>query len=192
VRIPTATLTPFTSANGSFDTIQATTSWVEQNLLRMTYRAIGDIAKLKIPVPSSLRRAERLWEHTCFEAFIRGDNGSSYYEFNFSPSGEWAAYSFRAYRDGGPVQDDGVAPDIVVGRLSDRIELDAVVYLDRLPAIRPGSFLRIGLCAVIEASDGSLSYWALKHPADKPDFHHPDSLALELPFPSQSASKRIK
>ena len=35
---------------------------------------------------------------------------------------------------------------------------------------------RIGLSAVIETTDGALSYWALAHPAEKPDFHHPDLL----------------
>jgi hypothetical protein len=33
---------------------------------------------------------------------------------------------------------------------------------------------------VIEAADGSLSYWALRHPPGKPDFHHRDAFALEL------------
>ena len=34
--------------------------------------------------------------------------------------------------------------------------------------------------AVIEEADGTKSYWALAHPSDKPDFHHPDSFALDL------------
>jgi hypothetical protein len=33
---------------------------------------------------------------------------------------------------------------------------------------------------VIEENDGMLSYWSLKHPPGNPDFHHPDSFALEL------------
>jgi hypothetical protein len=40
---------------------------------------------------------------------------------------------------------------------------------------------RLGLSAVIETVDGFFSYWALAHPSDKPDFHHPDSFILELP-----------
>jgi hypothetical protein len=35
------------------------------------------------------------------------------------------------------------------------------------------------LAAVVETTRG-ISYWALHHPADKPDFHHPDSFALRL------------
>lgn len=40
---------------------------------------------------------------------------------------------------------------------------------------------RLGLSAVIEGVDGAISYWALVHPSDKPDFHHPDSFVLDLP-----------
>jgi len=33
---------------------------------------------------------------------------------------------------------------------------------------------------VIEARDGRISYWALNHPTNKPDFHHADGFALKL------------
>jgi len=36
------------------------------------------------------------------------------------------------------------------------------------------------LSAVIEDDDGAFSYWALRHPPGKPDFHHPDAFALML------------
>jgi hypothetical protein len=187
MKISTSTLKPFALGQGNLESIQSRVSYVEPNQLRISYEATGDIAQLRIPARSSPRRSDRLWENTCFEAFLRVDGDSPYYEFNFSPSGEWAAYEFRGYRDGGPIANDDVAPAIVVRRSADRIELDAVVHLDRLPAIRLGSLLRIGLAAVLEAHDGRLSYWALEHPAAKPDFHHPDSFALELAFSSQSA-----
>jgi hypothetical protein len=38
----------------------------------------------------------------------------------------------------------------------------------------------IGLSAVVEATDGSLSYWALAHAPGRPDFHHAHSFGLEL------------
>ena len=40
---------------------------------------------------------------------------------------------------------------------------------------------RLGLSVVIETLDGAISYWALAHPSEKPDFHHPDSFILTLP-----------
>ena len=46
-----------------------------------------------------------------------------------------------------------------------------------LPQGRP---LRLGLSAVVEDVDGILSYWALRHPSGKPDFHHTDAFALQL------------
>jgi hypothetical protein len=43
--------------------------------------------------------------------------------------------------------------------------------------------LRLGLSAVIAEADGRMAYWALAHPAGRPDFHHPDCFALDLPAP---------
>jgi len=180
-------LFPFTLAASGVATIRSSLSFAEPNRLRINYLARGEIGFLILPGNRSPRRADRLWQHTCFELFLRTNGDSSYCEFNFSPSGEWAAYEFRDYRDGRPIDDEELSPEIVVRRRSDRIELDAVVRLDRLSVLRPAVSLRIGLSAVIESGDGTLSYWALKHPAPKPDFHHPDSFALELALPSQGA-----
>ena len=97
--------------------------------------------------------------------------GPAYREFNFSPSGEWAAYAFAAYRDGGPLV---IAdPIITVRRAPERLELEASVPVE-------GASLRIGLSVVVEDAEGALSYWALRHAPGKPDFHHRDAFALEL------------
>ena len=40
--------------------------------------------------------------------------------------------------------------------------------------------LGLGICAVVEDKAQVLSYWALKHPAEKPDFHHAGSFVVEL------------
>ena len=191
MQMSTVTLNHFARHDGVVESIQSRISCVEGNLLTINYSATGDLARLTIPAQGASGRADRLWEHTCFEAFLRVDNDSSYYEFNFSPSGEWAAYWFRGYRDGGPFAGEGAASDIRVRRSAHCLELDAVVHLNRLPAMRLSALLRIGLSAVIEASDGTLSYWALKHTGAKPDFHHPDSFAIELSMPGRNEGKRI-
>jgi hypothetical protein len=159
----------------------------ESAALAFSYTIIGDIHRLLIPVAAAPKHVDGLWRHTCFEAFIGMKGSPVYYEFNFSPSSEWAAYRFRAYRDGEPVDDDALAPDISFEHAADRLRLAATIGLDRLSVIQPGATLRIGLAAVIEATDGSLSYWALKHPSDKPDFHHSDSFTLELALAAESA-----
>jgi hypothetical protein len=139
----------------------------------------ADLSSLRIPEPRSSRRADGLWRHTCFEAFVMAGEGPGYREFNFSPSGEWAVYSFHGYRDGGELESE-LAPKIVARRTLNRLELEAQVCRGFLPQGRP---LRLGLSAVVEHADGARSYWALQHPPGKPDFHHPDSFAMQLALP---------
>ena len=115
------------------------------------------------------------------------EDGPGYREFNFSPSGEWAVYTFRSYRESGELDVDldvdldvERTPGIVVRRTLNRLELDVEIGQNFLP---PGRSLRLGLSAVMEDVDGELSYWALRHPEGKPDFHHPDAFASQLVLP---------
>lgn len=150
--------------------------------LQMTFRLEGDIPRIQVSPPGLPRIGAELWRHTCFEAFIALDNQPSYHEFNFAPSGEWAVYALRAYRDGAPVANEAMCPQIALRSTGDRLDLDAVVRLDSLSAIHTRAVLHVGLSAVIEASDG-LSYWALRHSADKPDFHNAAGFALLIEPP---------
>ena len=150
--------------------------------LQMTFRLDGDIPRILIPSPALPRIGTELWHHTCFEAFVALEGQSAYHEFNFAPSGEWTLCALSGYRNGGPIADETMRPQIAVRSTDSRLELDAIVRLDSLSAIQPRAVLRIGLSAVIEASDG-FSYWALRHPTDKPDFHNADGFALLLEPP---------
>lgn len=175
------------SRHGYIHRIEAKVDARESGELAFSYTIIAAIHRLRIPVVATPRRVDGLWRHSCFEAFFGVKGSSAYYEFNFSPSGEWAAYQFRAYRDGGPIDDEMVAPNISVEQVADRLTLTATIRLDRLPMVQAGAALRIGLSAVIEAADGTISYWALTHPSDRPDFHHADSFVIELALPDGSA-----
>lgn len=177
----TAFLTPYSQTFNHFvDTIEAQLSCDKSKTLNLVYRLKGNMAQLRVPESSLSRRVDGLWQHTCFEAFVKTSAAPNYWEFNFSPSGEWAAYSFRSYRDGASLVDESFDPMISVQRTNNSLALGAVVALHRLPALMPGQLLRLGLSAVVEAIDGKLSYWALKHPAERPDFHHADSFVLEF------------
>lgn len=141
--------------------------------LALRYVLDADVARVRIPAPRGAARADGLWRHTCFELFVAPAGSSAYREFNFSPSGEWAAYAFARYREGGmPLECQG--PRIVVRCARDALELDAAV------ASLPEGPLQVGLCAVVEEEGGALSYWALRHSPGKPDFHHAAAFALEL------------
>lgn len=151
--------------------------------LQITFRLDGDIARIKIPSPVAPRIGRELWRHTCFEAFINVDGQPAYHEFNFAPSGEWCLYALSGYRKGDPVANETMRPQIALRSTATRLELDALVQLDTLSSVHPDASLCIGLAAVIEASDG-LSYWALRHPAEKPDFHNADGFAMLLEPPA--------
>jgi hypothetical protein len=166
--------TPCPQANG----IAVELAWADDGGLTLIYRLTGDPDALSLPAPAEPCRADGLWRHTCFEAFVMTEDGPGYREFNFSPSGQWAAYAFKAYRDGGT--DLAMpAPAIACRQGTGQLELTARLPVAALTAGR----LRIGLSAVIEGSDGQVSYWALRHPTGRPDFHHVDAFALERPWP---------
>lgn len=163
--------------------IEVTVKLTKTGKIALGYILRGDLDRLLIPPPRTPCRRDGLWQHTCFELFIGAKNDAEYYEFNFSPSGEWAAYEFRNYRDGGAIEDDGLDPTIAVRPAAGTLELNAGIRLDRLPDFQLDVSLCLGLSAVIEENGGHLSYWALKHPPGKPDFHHSDTFALEIQRP---------
>jgi hypothetical protein len=159
--------------------VQALVRRAARSELRITFRLEADLARIRVPAPDAPRINTELWRHTCFETFIALDGQPAYHEFNFAPSGQWALYEFRSYRDGGPVLDDTMRPRISVRSTDDRLELDALVRIERLSAAHARATLRIGLSAVIESSEG-VSYWAMRHPGGKPDFHNAGGFALRL------------
>ncbi len=144
--------------------------------LTLNYVLQADLDRLRIPPPKAPRQGDDLWRHTCFEAFVGVKGGSAYREFNFSPSGEWASYSFSAYRE--PTHTAAASdPGIKTRREADRLHVGALMRVGDLPM---GEVQLLALSAVIEEASGLLSCWALRHPSGKPDFHHPEAFALEL------------
>jgi hypothetical protein len=178
--------------------------------LVLSYRVTGKIGDLRLPPATAAARTDELWRHTCFEAFVRPSPGAAYYEFNFAPSTQWAAYRFDSYRSGMHVAAGIGAPRIEPQSAAECYTLQAALELS--PAIsspaggggqlnqsspaggggqlnqsspasgggQGGGLWRLGVAAVIEETSGRKSYWALAHPPGKPDFHHPDSFAHVL------------
>lgn len=151
--------------------------------LKLAFRLWGDMARLLVPEEKTPTPADNLWEHTCFEAFIGVASETAYREFNFSPSGQWAAYAFSSYRVPDEAPAPVNAPQISTRRFAGRLELEATIPAAALPV---GTTLQIALSAVIEAADivdGCHSYWALRHVAERPDFHQRAAFILELAAP---------
>ena len=132
---------------------------------------------LRFPDPGDAVRTDDLWRTTCCELFLRVPGGDAYCEFNFSPSSQWAAYRFAQLRNGMALYELPRAPEIHLDASESHFALEAMLTL---PPSLAENHLLAAIAAVIEASDGTKSYWGLAHPPGDPDFHHPDCFALDL------------
>lgn len=149
----------------------------EGEALLLQYRLEGGLDSVLLPQQAMPKRAGELWKHTCFEAFLGIGASPQYREYNFSPSGAWAIYDFDGYRTGMRADAWVVVPGIMTRRDASAFFLDATVDTRWMTgAMAAGT--RLGVTAVIEDKAGVLSYWALKHPREKPDFHHADGFVI--------------
>jgi len=139
--------------------------------LWLRYMIEGRVEDVELPVEAAPDRTDELWKHTCFEVFVQTDGG--YREFNLSPSSRWASYRFTGYRQDMADADETavIAP---LDLAADQIALEAEVEL-------PEPAGRLALSTVVEATDGTITYWALAHPSPEPDFHNPAGFVLSLP-----------
>lgn len=131
-------------------------------------------SRFVIPDATEAERADDLWQTTCFEAFLKDPESDAYREWNFAPSGQWAAYDFTSEREG------RTDPDVVEAyiRMEDNLTWWA---LGATIAVDADVRWLLGVSAVLEEKDGTKSYWALAHPdAAKPDFHNPACFTAHL------------
>lgn len=143
-------------------------TYADDGTLGIAYEICGPLAGLRVPTPAAPAPAEALWQTTCCELFAGPANAAGYREFNFSPSGQWAAYDFHDYRQRAAGHPDGPAPRMVTQRTKDQLRLEVTLPHAALPA---APTLRLALSVVLEDQGGQHGYWALAHPAGRPDFH---------------------
>ncbi len=156
----------------SVSKVEARVTGIDADWLRLRWRIEG-VGALVVPAFAGKGRADGLWQTTCFEAFLRAGEGEAYTELNLSPSERWNAYDFTGYRAGMTERAMPREPDCALRLGSSFAIFDAAVPVAGLPPLP----WRYGLTAVIEEEGGVKSYWAVAHPADKPDFHDPVCVA---------------
>ena len=170
--MPIFFLRPHPDSRSPVTRIAAGVERIAPDLLRLSYWIGGDLAHTAFPRPQVAARTDGLWQHSCFEAFLGA--GQGYYEFNFSPSTQWAAYRFEGHRAG--MHDaETAAPMIGWERDGRAAKLTATL---RLPSDLTGS---LALSAIIEDTGGTRSFWALAHTPGQPDFHHAACFGATLP-----------
>ena len=132
-------------------------------------------SRFVLPETEEPARRDELWRTTCFEAFLQREGGEAYAEWNFAPSGDWAAYDLTAPRTG-MVAAEVAAPPYL--RVEDNLTWWTLGATIAIPA---DARFKLGLTAVIEEQDATKSYWALAHGCDAPDFHDPTCFRARLP-----------
>ena len=156
------------------------------SVLSLFYRLEGDVSKVVVPpVVQQPGRRDHLWEQTCFEFFLSEQRvptkESPYWEFNLSPTGDWNVFFLQPYRYRLKQESALTGLPITVQTSSTTLRLATSVDLSHL--IDPLKPLRLGSSAVIILREEEAlreTFWSITHPDLQPDFHHPDSFAVEL------------
>lgn len=172
-------LIPFAMADLPTVTITGQVSLLDNQLI-VYYSLTGDIRSVSLPAESANPgRKDELWKHTCLEFFLAIKDQPQYWEFNFSPSGDWNVYRMEAYRridfrEEASIQH--VRPKISRG--ADDLSLEVVVDLSSI--VQDGEPIEMSVAAVIQTKDGNETYWALTHPTPQADFHDRRGFILAL------------
>ena len=172
-------LIPFPGPNLPAVTIVGRIS-LQKDLLSIHYALEGRLEDVLLPPASrGPQRKDELWKATCFEFFLAIKDQPGYWEFNIAPSGDWNVYRMDAYRRMGFRVETRISQlRLQTQSQSNGYLLDAAV--DLTPIIIPGQELQMGITAILQTKGAIETYWALAHPASKPDFHLRTSFILSL------------
>lgn len=147
---------------------------------RYTWRDVS--AQALQPPAAPAGPADGLWKTTCFELFIGDPATPAYREFNLAPDGRHAHYAFVRRRERDPAgAPDAPWPSIRVEAEPGSLAVTALLPRAALPQRLDGP---LGLSAVIDHGGGQLTYWALHHPGERPDFHDRRGWTARLPHPT--------
>lgn len=162
-----------------FDPIPGVSMMVEidqiGSTLNLLYQISGERERFYWPDPiANPERRHELWTSTCLELFLAGRGLPHYYEFNFSPCGDWNIYHLENYRSG-MTEELTVSPPVLRSR---PYELE--VSIDLSPLELGGGAVDANITAVLPAVDGTDTFWALYHDGFEADFHLRDGFVLSL------------
>ena len=152
----------------------------QDNRIALLYSLSGDTDDIFLPPPSGnpIRRDE-LWKTTCFEFFLAIKDQPQYWEFNFSPTGNWNIYRMDAYRRIGFREETSIQGlEFQMQPKADIIFLNAAIDLS--PIAKETQLLDVSVTAIIQTKDNYQTYWALLHPAPQADFHLRESFVCSL------------
>lgn len=150
----------------------------EGSELHLTWLVEAPEGAIALPAAAAApQRRTGLWEETCFEFFL-ASQARGYWEFNLSPSGDWAVFRFDGYRSG--MRDEAAFAELpfAVTRWAGGCKANIVVDMRNLGL--GDAPWELAIAAVVREPGGRLTYWALAHPEARPDFHAAGAFCLRL------------
>ena len=169
------TLHPFSGQSSGGVTIKGDITHTHQAIV-LSFVLQGNLGDIVLPAATEQRRDDNLWQTTCLEMFWAEEGRQNYWELNLAPNGAWNVYAFAEYRTGMHREERVAEPRIEIQHTPERFSLTAELDITSLHA--DNAPLRVGVSAVLQHRDSRLSYWALTHSAERPDFHAPQSFLL--------------
>ena len=147
--------------------------------LNIQYCLQGNLSQVVIPKINSLpSRQYCLWEHTCFEFFLKSQTTTEYWEFNLAPNQNWNVFHLSNYRENLTEETKIDTLPFEVSKQIEALKINLELDLNKIVSWDLG--LNIAIASVIETKDSGLSYWSLTHPEPEADFHHPDSFIINI------------
>ena len=171
------TLIPFEPDRANC-TISGAIDYTAPGPLDIQYQFSGELTEIAWPAATNKpQRKDKLWQQTCMELFIAEQHSERYFEFNFSPNGDWQSYEFLSCRSllGQP---KNIKPPII-DKLDNREGVSYSVSLDITP-LSLAMPLQLGLSTVLLQACGDLAYFSLLPQTDTPDFHLREGFKLTL------------
>ena len=102
----------------------------------------------------------------------------SAWDFKVSPNHDWIVSRFEKNREGSQQEND--VKTVSYSMLSTPKALHTLLKIDLDKLHLSDQILDVGVSAITRRENNRLAHWALTHPSKKPDFHHPDSFALQV------------
>ena len=174
-------LFPFQGTDDRFSL--SASALIKKSVLFVTFElrgALSEISNLQATEKAGLRKNE-LWKHTCFEWFLKPADSTAYWECNIAPGGDWNLYSLSDYRKNLLEEKNLSSFSLKTQRLSDeKWSLHASFDLSPISPLQDNTKLLLNLSAVLELTNGQMTYWSLSHTQSKADFHHPNHFVMEL------------
>ena len=150
----------------------------ENQRININFTLAGHLENISLDaIEENPRRTDNLWQKTCFELFVKSDQSTQYWEYNLSPSLNWAIYAFEKYREGKTDELSISDLPIIIKIEPDQFSLESVIPL---PTPLFGHNLNIGVSCVVQDKNGDIYYYALTHTREQADFHDENCFIIKL------------